>query len=109
MQHGSGWLWKALILPACIAYQVLVHAVIVDGTSSAARLALALIPLLALGYWVAKRARKKFLWTLAICTGAVATYAIEWREGVGLPAMNAFTHTAINLLMLWIFGRTLLR
>jgi uncharacterized membrane protein len=109
MQHGSGWLWKALILPACIAYQVLVHAVIVDGTSSAARLALALIPLLALGYWVAKRARKKFLWTLAICTGAVATYAIEWREGVGLPAMNAFTHAAINLLMLWIFGRTLLR
>ncbi|MGZ5261287.1 MAG: hypothetical protein ACXWC0_27025 [Burkholderiales bacterium] len=109
MQHASGWLWKSLILPACIAYQVLVHSVLVEGTSSAARLALALIPLLALGCWVAKRARKKLLWTLAICAVAVATYAIERRDGVGLPAMNALTHTAINLLMLWIFGRTLLR
>ncbi|HEV7392545.1 MAG TPA: hypothetical protein VGO08_12950 [Burkholderiales bacterium] len=109
MQHGSGWLWKALILPACIAYQLLVHSVLVDGTSSAARFALALIPLLALGCWVAKRARKKLLWTVGICAVAVTTYAIERRDGVGLPAMNAFTHAAINLLMLWIFGRTLLR
>jgi uncharacterized membrane protein len=107
MRRVSGWLWKALILPACVAYQVLAHAMIVDGYGGAARLALAFIPLLALGYWVARRARKKLLWTLAISAAAVATYAIERRGGVGLPAMNALTHTAINLFMLWIFGRTL--
>ena len=107
MQRASGWLWKALILPACIGYQVLVHSVIVDGASSSARLVLALVPLFALSCWVAMRARKKFLWTVGICVVALATYAIERRDGVGLTAMNAFTHTGINLLMLWIFGRTL--
>ena len=82
MQHGSGWLWKALILPACIAYQLLVHSVLVDGTSSAARFALALIPLLALGCWVAKRARKKLLWTVGIC----AATAVEIRRQASISA-----------------------
>jgi uncharacterized membrane protein len=107
MQRVSGWLWKALIVPACVGYQVLVHTVLVGGHGRILRLALAAIPLLLLAYWVAKSARNKLLWTLVLA-GAIATvYAVEQQEQLGLPAMAALTHAGINLFMLWVFGRTL--
>lgn len=107
MQRVSGWLWKALILPACLGYQVLVHSVLVGEHGRILRLALAAIPLLMVGYWVAKSARNKLLWTLVLVGAAATVYAFEQQEQLGLPAMTALTHAGINLLMLWVFGRTL--
>jgi uncharacterized membrane protein len=107
MQRVSGWLWKVLILPACLGYQVLVHSVLVGEHGRILRLALAAIPLLLVAYWVAKSARNKLLWT-GVLAGAMATvYAVETQEQLGLPAMAALTHAGINLFMLWVFGRTL--
>jgi uncharacterized membrane protein len=107
MQRVSGWLWKALILPACLGYQVLVHSVLVGEHGRMLRLALATIPMLIVGYWIAKSARNKLLWTLVLMGAAATVYAVEQRDQLGLPAMTALTHGGINLFMLWVFGRTL--
>src|SRR5215210_2033694 len=106
MQRVSGWLWKALIVPACLGYQVLVHSALVGEHGRMLRLALAAIPLLIVGYWVARSARNKLLWTLVLLAAAVTIYTVEQHQQLGLAAMNALTHAAINLFMLWIFGRT---
>jgi uncharacterized membrane protein len=107
MQRVSGWLWKALILPACIGYQVLVHSALVGEHGRMLRLALAATPLLIIGCWVARSARNKLLWTLVLMAAAATVYAVERQEQLGLPAMTALTHAGINLFMLWVFGRTL--
>lgn len=109
MQHSAGWLWKLLILPACIGYQVLVHSALVDAYGGAIRLVLASVPFLAVGYWVVRHARNKLLWALILLSAALAVYLIEQQERLGLAAANALTHAAINILMLWVFARTLLR
>ena len=107
MPRIRGWWWKLLLLPACIAYQVLVHFVLADGSATEVRLTLAAIPILALGLWIVKRARKKLLWTAALATAAVGVYLVEQQQHLGLAATNALTHAAINLCLLWVFGRTL--
>ena len=107
MHRLSGWWWKALLLPACIGYQVLVHSVLVDDNAGPVRLALALIPLLALGVWIAKRARNKVVWTLLLFAVAATVGAVELQARSGLAAANAITHTSFNLVMLGVFGRTL--
>ena len=60
-----GWLWIALIPAACIAYQWVIHALIVDTSTTSVR--------------------------------------------VALSVLNGVPHAAINLLLLWVFGRTLAR
>ena len=63
--NRRGWVWIALIPAACIAYQWLIHALIVDASTTSAR--------------------------------------------VALSVLNGVPHAAINLLLLWVFGRTLAR
>lgn len=63
MRSRGGWLWIALISAACIAYQWLIHAVIVYGPAPSVRM--------------------------------------------GLSILNGVPHAAINLFLLWLFGRTL--
>jgi len=41
MRGRAGWLWVALLPPACIAYSWLIHAAIVDAQTASARVALA--------------------------------------------------------------------
>src|SRR5687768_563915 len=64
MRLRGGWLWIAFVPAACIAYQWLVHALIVDAQTPSTRVALAVL--------------------------------------------NGFPHAAINVSLMWIFGRTLL-
>ena len=65
MPRRAGWLWIALLSPACIAYPWLVHGVIVDAETMPVRATLA--------------------------------------------ALNGVPHAAINVLLAWVFGRTLVR
>ena len=109
MRRGSGWWWKALILPACIAYQLLVHSVIVDEYGSSVRLTLAAVPLLGFAYWVARFARNKLRWALVLLAAGAVIYGIDHQDRLGLAAANGFTHAAINLFLMWLFGRTLFR
>lgn len=63
MRLRGGWLWIVLLPAACIVYQWLVHALIVDAQTPSARMALAVL--------------------------------------------NGIPHAAINVFLLWVFGRTL--
>jgi uncharacterized membrane protein len=65
MLRRRGWLWIALLPLACIAYQWIVHAAIVDAPATSMRL--------------------------------------------GLAVLNGIPHAAINLFLLWLFARTLIR
>lgn len=60
--NRRGWLWIALVPTACIAYQWLIHALILDASTSV---------------------------RVALCV------------------LNGVPHAAINLLLIWVFGRTL--
>ena len=59
------WLWIVLLPPVCIAYQWLVHALILEAQTTSTRVALALL--------------------------------------------NGVPHAAINIVLIWVFGRTLVR
>lgn len=103
-----GWLWPALIAPAYLAYQVLVHAVIADEYTGFLRLALALLPLLALAYWAVRYARNKAIWAVLIALAGTLVVVAEQREQLGLAIACGVPHAAANLAMLWFFGRTVL-
>jgi uncharacterized membrane protein len=109
MTRRSGWLWLALLLPAYLAYQAFVHAVIVDRHTALISLALASLPLLALAYWAARYAHSKMLWAVLIVVAGALVVIAEQRDQLGLPLASGVTHAAMNLAMLWVFGRTLLR
>ena len=109
MRRCAGGLWAALVAAGCIGYQLLVHSAIMDGQPGYVRIALACLPLLALGFWVARYARRKGLWTLFLLAAAFAIYAIERETGLGLAAAYGTPHAAVYLSLLWLFGRTLVR
>ncbi|HYH43725.1 MAG TPA: hypothetical protein VD867_17275 [Burkholderiales bacterium] len=109
MQRRAGWLWAALVVPGCVGYQLLVHSAIMDGQPSYVRLALASLPLLGLGVWIARHARRKVLWMVFLLAAAVAVYAIERETHNGLTAAYGVPHAAIYLSLLWMFGRTVMR
>jgi uncharacterized membrane protein len=108
MRRYSG-LWKALILPACVAYSLLVHSVLLDPRASALRFAIAFVPFVLFACWVARRSEHKRVWACLLGASTVAVYFIEREEGFGAAAANALTHAGVNLLLLWFFGRTLVR
>jgi len=108
MERRLGWLWTALILLACVAYQWLVHSAVTGEQPDAIRLTLTLLPLLALAYWVMTRSRNKPLWFFVLLAAGVATYLLERQQGWGLAAAYGIPHAAIYLFLLWFFGHTLL-
>jgi uncharacterized membrane protein len=108
MERRLGGLWTALILLACVGYQWLVHSAIIGEQADSIRLALTLLPLLALAFWVLARARNKILWFLVLLAAGAATYLLERQEMWGLAAAYGIPHAAIYLFLLWLFGRTLL-
>ena len=107
MRRWTGLFWKALLVPACVGYQVLVHSAMMDGQPSYVRLALSLLPLLGLGVWIVRCAQHKVRWTLFLLAAAIAIYVIEHEARLGLAAAYGIPHTAIYLFLLWSFGHTL--
>ena len=95
MERPLGWLWTALILLACVGYQWLVHSAMRGEQADVIRLALTLLPLLALAYWVTTRSRNKPLWILILLAAGVATYLLEREERWGLVAAYGVPHAAI--------------
>ncbi len=99
---------KALV-PACIAYSVMLHLAILKGVTDSGRLALLSLPLLAGGSWVAVRlvpAR----WRLpALVALAAGVYVLVQGQHLrtGMIAADGMWHASMNLFMLWLFGRTL--
>ena len=109
MRQRTGWLWALLLLPLCVGYQLLVHSAMLDGQPGALRFALASLPLLALGFWIARCARHRLLWALFLVGAGGALYAMDQATGRGLAAAYGVPHAAIYLSLFWLFGRTLKR
>jgi uncharacterized membrane protein len=107
MARRFGWLWPALILPVGIGYQCLVHSAVAGEQIESIRIALALMPLLALACWVVTRARNKLPWSLGVLAAGMAIYVLEHQERWGLAAAYGIPHAAIYLFLLWLFGHTL--
>jgi uncharacterized membrane protein len=107
MARRFGWLWAALIVLTGAGYQYLVHSVIGGGQIGSIRIALAFLPLLAVAFWVATRARNKPLWSVILLAAVAAIYVLEHQERWGLAAAYGIPHAAVYAILLWQFGRTL--
>ncbi len=107
MARRAAWLWPALLVPAGIAYQYLVHSAVAGGQDHSVRVALAFMPLLALAGWIFARTHNKLRWSLIVAAAAVALYALETRVAWGLDAVYGLPHAAIYCSLLWLFGSTL--
>lgn len=108
MRRAASWVWKALLVLALVGYQYLVHlAVSSTQAGPVLRLALILLPLFALAFWVVARSRNKALWLGVLLVIGVVAYVLEHRESMGLVAFNGISHAAAYLFLLWYFGHTL--
>src|ERR1700694_3688934 len=100
MAPRLGWLWPALIVVVGAGYQYLVHSAVIGGQIEPVRIALAFLPLLALGCWVVFRARHKMLWSIILLTAGIAIFALEQAHW-GLAAATGIPHAVIYLSLLW--------
>jgi len=105
-----GRIGKVLLVLACIAYPLVLHAFIQKGETNNLLLLLLILPLLLVAGWIALRALGKAWWPLvaAVFLALVYFVASGQHERIGLVAVNAVSHAAPNLFLLWFFGRTLL-
>ena len=106
-----GRLGKVVGLLAFIAYPLLLHMFIVKDEVEPWRLLLVFAPLLLVASWVIFRLVAKAWWPLGILLLTVLIYYVVTGEHgrVGLLAVNGLSNATLNLFLLWLFGRTLLR
>lgn len=97
-----------VVLLLCVGYQILVHSAVTGAQSEVVRLALTLLPLLILAWWVTMRSRNKPLWLPILLAAGTATYLLAGLDGWGLAAAYGIPHAAIYLFLLWLFGHTLM-
>lgn len=101
---------KALV-PAGIAYSLLMHLAIVKGVTDAGHLLLLALPPLAAGGWLVLRAASATWRPLAALGLAGLVYLLV--EGhylrSGMIAADGLSHASVNFFMLWLFGGTLRR
>ena len=107
MRRVVGWSWKAAIVLACVAYQYLVHSSVSNGQFSTVHLVLMWLPLAVLACWILARSKSKPLWLSVVLAAGAIIYILEQRERLGLAVSSGISHAAINLFLLWYFGRTL--
>lgn len=109
MRRAIGWAWKALIVVACVAYQVLVHASVIGTPGGTLRAVLLWLPLVVLAGWVVARARNKPAWLAVLAVAGAAVYLAEHRDQLGLAVVSGIPHALAYLFLLWWFGRSLAR
>jgi uncharacterized membrane protein len=102
------WLGKSLVVLACMGYPWLAHSAIMAQQNAPVRLALAFAPLLMLAYWAVTRPRNRPLWYAVLLIAGVVIFLAEQEQRLGQAALG-IPHAAINMFLLWFFGRTLLR
>lgn len=102
---------KALLLLAFIAYPMLLHTYILRDAMEAWRLLLVFTPLLLVVSWMIFRSVGKVWWPLGVLLlAALIYYVLTGAHGrLGLLVVNGLAHATLNLFLLGLFGRTLLR
>lgn len=106
-----GRLGKVALLISFIAYPVALHVFILKDEVSMAQLLFVFAPLLAVAAWVLLRMTPRVVWPLlALGFGGGIWYIATGDHGrIGLLAVNGLSHATLNLFLLWLFGRTLLK
>ena len=107
MALSAGAVWKVLFVLGIIAYQVLVHLALTMSNADPVRVALLVLPVVALAGWILLRSSHRLLWLLILTSAAGATFLLAHGEGLGFAAVYGVPHAAAYLFMLWLFGRTL--
>lgn len=104
-------LGKTLLLAAFVAYPVLLHIFVLKEQVEMWQLLFVFAPLLTIGGWMIFRMLSRAWWPLLVLILAVLVYFIvSGNHGrIGLLAVNGLSHATVNLFLLWLFGRTLLR
>ncbi len=99
---------KALV-PAGIAYSVLMHLAIRQGVTDSGHLLLLSLPLFVGGGWLLTRSLGAKWRPLAMLALAGLVYALADGEYLrsGMIAADGITHAAMNFFLLWLFGTTL--
>lgn len=94
---------------ACMSLPLLAHTALTGKLAGPARMALLVVPMLALGFWAVARRGTRAYWIMTLAVISVAIVAIEHTRGEGLVIAYGMPHAAAYLFMLWLFGRTLVR
>lgn len=106
-----GRLGKILLLAGFIAYPVLLHTFILKEQVEMWQLIFVFAPMLGVAGWVLFRMLARAWWPLLLIAMAALVYFIVRGDHgrIGLLAVNGLSHATLNLFLLWLFGRTLLR
>lgn len=99
---------KALV-PAGIAYAVMMHLAILKGITDSGHLLLLSVPMFIGGVWLVTRALGAKWRLFAVLALAVILYGLAQANYLrsGMIAADGITHAAMNAFMLWLFGSTL--
>jgi uncharacterized membrane protein len=109
MRGAIGWVWKALVVLACIAYQYGVYVAVSNAQPGLLQSILMWLPLAVLAGWILARSRNKPFWLAVVLAAGIFVYLVEHEERLGLAAVSGVSHAAVYLFLLWYFGRTLAR
>lgn len=106
-----GRLGKILLVAVFVAYPILLHAFILKEEVEMWQLLFVFAPLLVVAAWIVLRMVGKVWWPLvALVFSVVVYFVVAGGHGrIGLLAVNGFSNATLNLFLLWLFGRTLLR
>jgi uncharacterized membrane protein len=102
-------LGKILLVLAFIGYPIVLHTFILREEVGVLQLLFVFVPLLAAISWTILRLAGKAWWPLVVLLFAGTVYYIVTgnHERMGLLMVNGLSHAALNLFLLWLFGRTL--
>ena len=99
--------WTFAVVLLSIAFAILAHAAIIASVSPALGAVLSLVPLFFFVLWAARRAGHP---SIAVALVLVAAAALWWRWDAlerHFPSLFFLEHAITNLLLAFLFGRTL--
>ena len=97
----------ALAVVLSVAFAVLAHGALVQAISPALGAAVSLVPVTLLLWWAFGQSRLRFVALVALAAGAAVLW-LEWeRFERHFPDLFFLEHAGANLLLAFIFGRTL--
>ena len=99
--------WVALVLIVSAALALLAHAALVDRLPARVGAAVSLVPVAVLVAWMLRRSRRRIVAVLGLAALVIGV-AFYWSQiERHFPDLFFVEHAGINLLLAFVFGRTL--